>query len=102
MTTVSAAPAERSRKNLTAILKALSEVGQARVAERLGVSESTVSRMKDTEIERMAAVLSACGLKVVPEDWRDVEPELLRALSVLAARGAQHVAQPSGFGGLEG
>ena len=97
MAEVSPAIAERARKNTSAILRGLASVGQVRVAEHLNLSESTVSRMKDGELDRLGALLAACGLKVVPQDAQTVDQELLRSLSILAARGAHNVAAPSGF-----
>ena len=91
---------ERARKNLTAILKAMATVGQARVAERLGVNESTVSRMKDSELERIAALLSALDLKCVPVSMQLIEPERIEALRVLARIGLDSAATPSQMGDL--
>lgn len=93
-------PEERARKNLTAILKAMATVGQARVAERLGVNESTVSRMKDSELERIAALLSALDLKCVPVSMQLIEPERIEALRVLARIGLDSAATPSQMGDL--
>lgn len=99
MAALSPAIAERSRKNATAIFRAIASTKQVRLAELLGVSEATVSRLlSEGEIERIGQLLAACRLKVVHEDAQTVEPELMQALSVLAARGAHHVATPSGFG----
>ncbi len=82
---------ERARKNHAAILRALAKVGQNVVADALGCDESTVSRMKDKrdngkpgEIERMALVLSAMGLKCVAEDMRCFAEAEINALLVLA------------------
>lgn len=77
-----------ARKNETAILHALAEVSQKAVADRLGVSESTVSRMKsDGQIENMAGFLAAMGLKVVPERAETFDPAYIDALRTLARRG---------------
>lgn len=65
----------RSRKIAAQILQSLASAGQAPVAAAIGASESTVSRMKsEGEIERLALLLAACGLKVVPADWRVFDP----------------------------
>lgn len=91
---------DRARKNMTAILRALAAVGQREVAARLGVNESTVSRMKDTELERIAALLSALDLKCVPASMQLIEPERINALRVLARIGVEHADTPSELGGL--
>lgn len=75
---------ERARKNLQSILQALATVGQASVAEAIGVSESTVSRMKDGELERLAQLLAALGLKVVPEAVKCYEPAFIESIFQLA------------------
>lgn len=100
MASLSPAIADRSRKNLTAVLRGLATVGQARAAELLGIHESTVSRMKDTEIERIAALLSALELKCVPAAMQLIEPERINALRVLARIGVEHADTPSELGGL--
>jgi hypothetical protein len=60
--------AAKARKNETALLHALAETSQVKVAARMGVNESTISRMKDGEIAKIAAFAAACGLKLVPQD----------------------------------
>lgn len=98
MTEVSADAAERSRKmerrarkNESEVLKALAETGQAVAARDLGVHESTVSRMKDGEIERFCSLLAAVGLKVVPMDYRCVNPEIAKAQMVIYKAMAEQV-----------
>lgn len=73
-----------ARRNLSAILKAMSAIGQVRVAESIGVSPATVSRMKDENIEQMARLLAACNLVVQPRSFRSIDPDKLRALRTLA------------------
>lgn len=74
----------RARKNSAAILRGLARVGQSTVSKALGVSESTVSRWKDEEIERIGRMLAACGLKAVSTEMRCYPPEEVNALFVLA------------------
>lgn len=59
-------------------------MGQARVAEAIGVSESTVSRMKDADIERTAKMLAVLGLKCVPATVRCFDPGQINAILTLA------------------
>lgn len=88
MAKVSLQYVENARKNETTILHALADVGQNNVAERLGVSESTVSRLKSNgEIENMAALLATMGLKVVRQAAEVYEHDYIEALRTLAKKG---------------
>lgn len=78
--------AARARKNHTALLSALAETGQGTVASLIGESDTTVSRFKG-DLERCAALMAACGLKVVPATQRFYSEERIRALNVLARIG---------------
>mgnify|MGYP001594604011 CR=1 FL=1 len=84
MSQVSDTIAGASRKTETVLLQALAERSQVRVAELLGVSESTVSR---TDKAAMAAFIVACGLKVVKQQFQCFDPEYVRALKTLAGVG---------------
>lgn len=80
-TIVSDDVAARSRKNATIVLHKLGMVGLRPVADALGVAESTVSRMKDGDIDRLGKMLAVLGLKVVSAelelmDMRQVEAML--------------------------
>lgn len=75
---------QRARKNEKVILSALADTGQAVAAGFMGVSESTVSRMKDQELEKLSDILAACGLKVVPESMQCFPAERVEALRILA------------------
>ena len=78
--------ADRARKNEKVILSALAETGQAVAASCMGVNESTVSRMKQGDIEQASKLLAACGLKVVPVSFHCYPEEEIAALRVLARR----------------
>lgn len=84
MPAVSSAIAERSRKNATAILQGLATVGQVKAAELTGQSETKVSRFKTTDLDEVAAILAACGLKCVPIEMQCFAPEKVQALLTLA------------------
>ncbi len=84
MAAVSPAIAETARKNERAVLQALSRVSQTRVAELLGVSDSTVTRFKEGGIEQACALLAACGLRVVGEDMQCFSRDKVHALLTLA------------------
>jgi hypothetical protein len=76
----------RARKIHTTILKALCTAGQSATASAIGVHESTVSRWKDGELEKLAAFLAAVGLKVVPVEMHCYPADEIEALKVLARR----------------
>lgn len=84
MASLSPALAELSRKNETAILRGLAQHSQARIAEQLGVNDSTISRFKDGGLSQAAALLAACGLKVVPCDMQCFDRDKVHALLTLA------------------
>lgn len=78
--------------NASIILRALNASNQSKVAEGLGVDGSTLSRMKSdkksndlTEIEFLSGLLSAVGLKVVPESDVYCSPEIAEATRVYLA-----------------
>jgi len=76
--------AERAKKNLTLIFQRLASVGGATVAEKLNVSESTVSRWKSEGAEQCARILAELGLKIVPEHVKCYEPKQIEAILALA------------------
>lgn len=84
MQTSSANLEARARKIEREILKRLASVGQARIAEQLGVNESTVSRWKDGDIARWARFLALLGLKATPHDYRCYDEKTLSAMLTLA------------------
>lgn len=56
-------------------LQQLQEPGKASaVAAAMGVSDSTVSRIKTERLEECLTFLAHLGLKVVPADFKCVEP----------------------------
>lgn len=74
---------ENARKIAQTIFQALSRVGQNHVAQALGVSDATISRMKD-DLPRAAGMLSILGLKVVPSTMKCYEEKTLAAVLELA------------------
>jgi len=75
-----------ARKNEAILLRRLASIGQARIAEQLGVNESTVSRWKDGEISRFCRFLALLGLKATPQEYRCMDEEMVNALIVMANR----------------
>lgn len=106
MSTITPEMVEGMRRNRAAILRAMSAMTQARVADSMGISEATLSRMKDSindkpsDIDRLALLLAACGLVAQPTTNRSITAERLAALHVLA-REALDAAPVSDFGSLE-
>ncbi len=85
---------ERARKNEQALLRAVASVGQKTIAEALGVSEATVSRMKDGEFERFSRLAARCGLKLVPVEMKCYRPESIAAILTLAQERMDEIKTP--------
>jgi len=80
-------PSARAREIEALVLQRLVSVGQKTVADAIGLSESTVSRWKEGEIERWAKLFALLGLQVVPVSAVVVNAEYLRSLETLAELG---------------
>lgn len=83
---------ETARNNGSLILRHINASNQSKVADQVGVDASTLSRFKNdkknsglTEIEFIAVLLSAVGLKVVPESDVYCSPEIAEATRVYLA-----------------
>jgi hypothetical protein len=84
---LSTSATERSRKAFTAFLDAMKPDGTARnVAQAMGVSEATVSRIKNEKVEDAIALLYQLGFKVVDESRVCVDRSAYEALSTLARK----------------
>lgn len=90
----------QAQRNHSAILRGLAQVSQAKAADLIGTSEATVSRFKDVGLEQAAALLAACGLKVVPESAQVLDAEYVKALKTMAGVGLGHEAKASDWGDL--
>lgn len=87
MSEVSASIPEIARMNQTAILRAVADKSQAFVASVMGVDPSTVNRMLSPEnVEKSATFLAASGLRLVPAESRQYDPDYIKSLQILAAR----------------
>ena len=62
-------PADRAKKGQTMILKVMAERTQSALATAMGVSETTINRLKADHLENMTLMLAHLGLKVVPSDF---------------------------------
>ncbi len=91
MSEVSQDVRESARKIETRMRNALAEMGQARVADKMNVSESTISRMKSDDIEKIALFIAALNCNLVSPDQCVISTADLRSLKHLAARGLPHV-----------
>ena len=79
---------DRSRKNESAILRALASVGQANLATGMEVSESLISRLKSNgDLGKTAKMLALLGLKVVPTSMVCFDPQYVEHLRALAKIG---------------
>ena len=85
MNASSTTPTERARKSHTVILRGMQEPGrQTAVATCMGVSESTVSRLKTEHLEQFCHLLAHLGLKVVPIAMHCFPEDKVQALLTLA------------------
>lgn len=87
------APDERARKALSLCLQRFASVGQRSIAESLGCHESTVSRLKDGDLERFCNIVALLGLKVVPAEYRCARPELIEAALVFAKASIEQISK---------
>lgn len=86
MNALSPEQTERSRKNHSVILNGLSRIGQVHVAQAIGVSESAISKMKESDFFKFSQILASCDLKVVPSDYQCVDPEFMEAMVTISKR----------------
>ena len=84
MPTVDADLDQRARKIESTIFSGLHRHGQVTVAKAIGVSEATISTAKGDAIPKVARILAACGLKVVPIEHQCHAPEYMQALRTFA------------------
>ena len=94
MPQLSGTPIERARKAYSRVLQAMQEAGTARnLAPVLGVSEATISRIKNEKLEDAITLLYHLGFKVIEHDRECVPRDYLTALQTLARIQAQQPAQ---------
>lgn len=74
MSEVSVTPVERARKGVQLALQRMQDAGTAsQVAVSMGVSESTISRIKNERLEETLLLLAHLGIKCVPSDFKCVD-----------------------------
>jgi transcriptional regulator with XRE-family HTH domain len=76
------------------IFQRLSSAGGSHVAEALGVSEATISRLKNEQAEPFAAFLACLRLKLVPAEHECYAPEYIEHLRYFAKVGMQQQEPP--------
>jgi hypothetical protein len=70
---------------ISTVLQRLQEPGRAvSIASSLGVSESTVSRLKNEHLETLCNVLAHAGLKIVPVELQCFSSAKVNALLTLS------------------
>ncbi len=94
MATAYVDPTARARKIAALVLHHVHDGKQVAIAAALGCHESTVSRLLSDHLDRLAQVLAHAGLKVVPESFRCVDPEVAHAIEVLYDKSMQRVGSP--------
>lgn len=76
---------QKTSRNLEALLfQRLAACGQNKVAERLGLSNSRLSRIKEERIAETVELLSALNLTVYPDDKNIPSAEETAACKALA------------------
>lgn len=91
MSELSLTPTERARKAYSNVLRATQEPGtQRNVAQVLGVSETTVSRIKTEKLEDAVTLLYHLGFKVVSQDMKCYPADYVTALHTMARMQMQH------------
>lgn len=95
MTQVSSTQSDRSRKIESTVLQALAKTGQVEIARIMGASESSVSRLKEDKIGQLSELLAACGLKVVPTQYKCIDPALAGAMMLLYESAMKRIDNPA-------
>lgn len=95
MPELSGLDASLARKCNSEILRRLASVGQRIVGERIGKSETWVSRWKDDGLKTCADLLAAMGLKVVPAEHKCYAAEYIEHMQYFARIGMEQQAKPS-------
>lgn len=85
MSELSLTPAERARKAHSSVLQAMQEPGtQRNLAQVLGTSEATVSRIKTEKLEDAITLLYHLGFKVVSRELKCYPEKYVDSLRELA------------------
>lgn len=80
---------ETARKNEQVLLNRLSELGQKEVGEKVGASESTMSKLKsEGRIEFFAVFTAVMGIKLVDKDDLMCSPAIAGAFKEILRNSA--------------
>ena len=80
MTESSFTPLEKARKAVGAVFQVLGSNGkQGQLATVLGMSDTSMSRLKNEQLESVVKVLYHAGFKVVPQDFKCIPEVQARA-----------------------
>lgn len=94
MSELSSTPSEKARKAFASVLQSMQEVGtQRNVAQVLGVSEATVSRIKTEKLEDAITLLYHLGFKVVGGEMKCYPEDYVQALHTMARMQMQQAPQ---------
>lgn len=66
-------PDDRTKKAQSLVLQRLASTTQVAMSTAMGVSESTINRIKTERLEEVLSLLSHLGLKVVPAEFKCVD-----------------------------
>lgn len=93
MSELSLSPSEKARKAYTRVLQRLGESGTQRtLAQVLGTSETTISRIKTEKLEDAIALMVHLGFSIVPPGMRCYPEEYVQALHTMAKLQMQQAA----------
>lgn len=86
MNPVSQQLAEKARNLEAQVMRGIAHLSQTRLADKLGVDDSTINRWITSEsgLRRACDVLAALGLCVRPDDQPDFSESYVGALETLA------------------
>ena len=73
-------PAAIARKGHTLVLQKLQEHVQGDVADALGLTDCSLSRLKTAHLEEVIKLLALLGIKLVPAELKCYRPDLIEVI----------------------
>lgn len=93
---------EKARKGYARVLQAMQSSGKATAAATvLGVSDSTVSRVKNEKLEDSIKLIYLMGFKLVESDWEGIDAVELSILKANTIRLYQYEQEHGALDGEE-
>jgi hypothetical protein len=84
---LSLSASETAKKGIALAMKALATPGKAAsCSNAMGLSEPTISKLKNDRMEDVITLLAFLGLQVVPSDYEVVDPHAFEFLKRLHAK----------------